>query len=515
MKKYLHPYILPLITGLYPILSLTAHNINEIKLEDTYRSFLLSFILTILIIIISSILFKDKSKAALIATFFLFFFFSYGHLYLAITNQDSIFSFLGRHRYLIAGWILAYFLVHYWVFQKLKSPNNLVSSLTFIMTILILMPSIQILTYTINNASSSEATFLEIDTTTIQDSSNKPDIYYIILDAYGRHDYLKDIFNYDNSPFLQSLEENGFYIANCSQTNYSQTKLSLATSLNINYLETFYDREIEGEIRETASINGYIENNLVRQTLKSYGYQIISLESGWGFTQYKDADYYFTKDAGFYSNGIFSQPLNQIEALFIQTSALTIIPILFPSQTSLLVPNTETPTYDHYERVLFTLDTLKIIPEIPGPKFVFAHIVSPHTPYIFDSNGNYSDEDLGFFTGYSNQAKYISLRVQDVIDEIIEKSPEPPIIIIQGDHGPLIWEESGVDARMSILNAYHLPAGGNELLYPSISPVNTFRVIFNHYFDGNYEMLEDIGYYSTYPSPQEYTINVDKNADCQ
>ena len=51
-------------------------------------------------------------------------------------------------------------------------------------------------------------------------------------------------------------------------------------------------------------------------------------------------------------------------------------------------------------------------------------------------------------------------------------------------------------ARFGILNAYYLPNGGNDLLYESISPVNSFRVIFNSYFGANYEILEDRSYYT-------------------
>ena len=45
-------------------------------------------------------------------------------------------------------------------------------------------------------------------------------------------------------------------------------------------------------------------------------------------------------------------------------------------------------------------------------------------------------------------------------------------------------------------NAYYLPNKGSDMLYKSITPVNTFRVIFNHYFKTRYELLEDKNYFS-------------------
>ena len=49
----------------------------------------------------------------------------------------------------------------------------------------------------------------------------------------------------------------------------------------------------------------------------------------------------------------------------------------------------------------------------------------------------------------------------------------------------------GKDDWRMVLNAVYLPNNGEALLYDSISPANTFRVIFNHYFDTNFDLLED------------------------
>lgn len=127
--------------------------------------------------------------------------------------------------------------------------------------------------------------------------------------------------------------------------------------------------------------------------------------------------------------------------------------------------------------------------EIEGPRFVFAHILSPHRPYVFGPT--YVDEVIG-----------ISNRVKTELDEILEESDNPPIIVIQGDHGaptrprPISeLTDTVARQRLGILNAYHLPGGGNDLLYPSITPVNTFRLILDYYFGATYDLLEDRSYY--------------------
>jgi hypothetical protein len=64
-----------------------------------------------------------------------------------------------------------------------------------------------------------------------------PDIYYIVLDAYGRQDRLREFFGYDNEPFLRELEKRGFFVARKARSNYVQTVLSLGSSLNMTYLD--------------------------------------------------------------------------------------------------------------------------------------------------------------------------------------------------------------------------------------------------------------------------------------
>jgi hypothetical protein len=153
-------------------------------------------------------------------------------------------------------------------------------------------------------------------------------------------------------------------------------------------------------------------------------------------------------------------------------------------------------------RVLSALDKLKSIPDKPGHQFVFAHLVIPHPPYSFGPNG----EAISFNDGapveerikaYTDQVLFINHEILEVVDAILSKSEPPPVIIIQGDHGPLPDIAFSGDEKMPILNAYYLPGTeAQKNLYPSITPVNTFRVILNSYFDQNLPLLNDVSYYA-------------------
>lgn len=130
-----------------------------------------------------------------------------------------------------------------------------------------------------------------------------------------------------------------------------------------------------------------------------------------------------------------------------------------------------------------TLEHLAHLPRTTDPRFVFAHLMTPHSPIILDQHGQPVDPDNYYDPEYYvGQLIYTNEQIKNVIDGILANSNTEPIIILQSDHGPRWtsdWEK--------VLNAYYLPGDGTDLLHPSISPVDSFRVILNHYFDAGFE----------------------------
>jgi hypothetical protein len=161
---------------------------------------------------------------------------------------------------------------------------------------------------------------------------------------------------------------------------------------------------------------------------------------------------------------------------------------------------------------LYKLNELKNIAEKPaGGKFVFAHIVSPHWPHVFGPNGESVHEKPDSISGYRNQVIFLNKQIVPILQEILAKSQTPPIIILQGDHGSVI---ESPERRMAILNAYYLPEDGRQALYGNISPVNTFRVIFNEVFGDNQPLLEDRAFYSSYELPHNYQMVPNDKSAC-
>ncbi|MEN6409616.1 MAG: hypothetical protein ABFD44_07895, partial [Anaerolineaceae bacterium] len=107
--------------------------------------------------------------------------------------------------------------------------------------------------------------------------------------------------------------------------------------------------------------------------------------------------------------------------------------------------------------------------------------------------------------GYTNQVQFLNNRLVGILQTILKDSKNPPIIVLMGDHG-LKNANRGL-----ILNAIYLPGGKTDALYSSISPVNSFRVIFNEYFGTNYDYLPDM---TGNGDTGEYAIQSDPLAEC-
>jgi hypothetical protein len=342
--------------------------------------------------------------------------------------------------------------------------------------------------------------------TTTAQSTHCPDIYYIILDGYARSDVMFDLFGFDNEPFLKHLECKGFYVARQSTANYCQTPLSLSSALNAVYLNGL----IPPTSHDLSQLGDWISHGAVVKTLQELGYRFVTFATGFAETDHPEADIYLAP----------SPYLSPFHHLLVSRTAL-----------AWLLPNPG--LRDGYiaarERTTFLLATVPRIARWRQSTFTFAHVVAPHPPFIFGSNGEdvspherlyyltdgelfrdyYGASDY-YATGYRNQAMFLTKQVELMIDGILANSAEPPLIILQSDHGSgLRLDTKSVDRtdlheRMSILNAYYVPARVSADLYQSISPVNSFRVIFNAYFGAKLGLLPDRSYYSSWDDPFQF-----------
>jgi hypothetical protein len=356
------------------------------------------------------------------------------------------------------------------------------------------------------------------------------DIFYIILDAYGRQDVLLDLYAYDNTPFLAALEARGFEIGERSTSNYIQTALSLASSLNVDYLDEVLRQRSQSMTSKT--LIDLIWHSRVRRQLQDAGYTMVAFRTAFPYTSVEDAEMFLFPEgqADEEEGSSAATRAGAFEVLLFEYGAGRILLDFSPAAQEAVRQYAYKPLYDeHRARVLFTLGSLEQISQLPGRHFVFAHVVSPHPPFVFDAEGNpltpnypFSFADGSHFRrysastrqdyidGYREQLRYLNGVVLATIDEVLAASDRQPIIIIQGDHGPgayLEWDaimESNLQERSGILNAFLLPGAPPDAVYPTISPVNAFRMVLSLYFGADLPPLPDCTYFSSVAEPDQF-----------
>ena len=482
--RALHPFLF----AAFPVLFLYSHNVEQVSATVIPLPLILILVGTVVLYAVFWLMLRNGLKAGLVTTLFIVLFFVYGHVADVVLGVKIGNLVIGRARYLLLFWALL-FLAGSWRIIKVSSDlHGITGFLNKMSVVLIAIPLV----------------FAVLSPPTIhvdvpappkpsKEIENPPNIYYIILDAYARADILKEYFDYDNSSFLKALRERGFYIAERSTSNYYWSHMSTASALNLMYLDEVVAQMSE-KSKKNQSILEILRHNNAAKFLKQYGYQFVAFSTGCENLEISNADIYASAPL----------VLSEFQNLLLN---MTAIPILLEKLTQY--------QYNaHRKRILYTFDYLPEMTKLETPVLVFAHIVAPHPPFVFGRNGEWIHNDhvwsmadadqfledrslKTYIQGYTDQLTFINKKVLETVDNILELSDIPPVIILQADHGSrsqMVFddlEKTDMKEAMSIFNAYHLPSDGDSLLYDNISPVNSFRVVFNHYFGASYPLLKD------------------------
>jgi hypothetical protein len=482
----------PFVFSIYPVLALLAENTGEVKFEAGWRPLLICILAASILILFLRLLLRNWQRAAFLSTLWMILFFSYGHIHNLLTEKLEKLDFT---RWLLLAWLILAILAVVWAIKK--SPSfalalNVIALGLVVTSLTQISPGLG--PRSVHYVAAKGAP--DGDLTLPQ---NPPDIYYFILDMYTRADLLKSAFDYDNSGFISALEERGFYVAQCSQSNFTRTEISVTSSLNLSYLQ-----DLDPKFKDRTSIArrhlwDVLKHNAVRYELESIGYKTISFANGFPWSELDDVDVFFTPPP-------FSSGMTEFETLFLQTTFARTL------QDFGWLDLDEISGQNFRDRDKLVFSSMKAVAKMQGPKFVYVHLILPHPPFVFGPNGEptnpadfWNEQKLypgvKFKIGYTNQVTFLNRKILEAVDTIISESETPPLIILQGDHGP--WLQPNPQ-HFFILNAYHLPGHKTEL-YPTISPVNSFRLIFNDYFGGRYDMLKDITYFSPVPKLYDFS----------
>jgi len=478
----------PLVLAALPVIIWYSENAREAFLSEVMGTLVVSLLATAVVTAITRILIKDDVKAVAVVYVLLLVFFSYGvarnilefRLELSIGG-----AMIGQEPYLskllIVGGIVA-------IAGVLFYRGNLAPlvKLGMLMALALLVFNVG-RTAVENNVSPETVVIDGKSPSEIQfdpaDRNNLPDIYYIMVDAYSRADHIQENFGYDNTGFIDSLMNKGFFVPPETASNYSHTWVSTAAALSLRYMQPDDD--------EISLVNEVT----VVQALKTLDYKHVHIQSGRGITKRNSrADVELIDES----------PKHLLINEF--SSAILDWTLVAPLADDIGVQINDPFIANKASAFRKSIDWLQGVAEIPEPTFTFSHLYPLHTPYVFLKDGSVRPNATvppGSESGrelYVEALIYTNRILEETVDKILADSETEPIIVIQGDHSAwgMPWslhiEKEQVTSRTAVLNAIYLPEGCRTGLYPTMTPVNTFRTVFNSCLGTSLEILPDISY---------------------
>ncbi len=479
----LHPFFLSAAA----VLGLHWQNADESSLGAVALPLLSIVAIVFGGLLISRLFVRDRFKAGLLLSLLASMVLGYGRVLFLLSgsfNPPRGLIFLGL-------WILFFILMGYILLARTRNAANLNAALNLAFGVVLIITVGGIALHELRTDTSPLVVPWKLEKPLAERAvlkTPKRDVYYLVFDRYARADMLQQEFDFDNNIFLASLEQLGFYVGSKSYANYPRTAHSLASSLNLNYLD-FLTHQYGPRSGNWNPLSELIEKNEVLRFFQDLDYRTIHLGSWWEPTR---------------SNRLADHNVN-VGRLGEFSNALIKTSILYPLGIA-------TGLYDErhlqWQRIHHQFDQLRVVASDPKPTFTFGHFLVPHPPFVFDRDGNFipqkSSAARSKRDAYVEQLIFVNAMILKLVEGLRSQSIQP-IIILQADEGPFpehyLNREEAFDGhtaptselrlKMGILNAYSFPDFEYSLLRPSITPVNSFRIVLNHYFGTKLGPLPD------------------------
>ncbi len=479
----------PVLFAIYPALFLYAQNVGEVAARDVIGPLLVLAAGALVALVLLSLPFRDARRAAIVVS----------AVAIAATSYGFVDRVLPRQIPGVAqqvGWVLVILVAIVVAIRIRRWLGTVTTALNSISAILVVLTLVTIVPFLLGTIGSTPATTSSSPTggaATPVAATGGRDIYYIILDRYGSARSLSEEYGITDNDFYGWLADRGFTVAADSHANYVKTPLSIASTLRMDFLDDIVAR-MGKDSGDHQPIFDIFQDHPVGRFLKSRGYRYVHIGS----------TYQPTKVSGLADENLHAGTVSDFDTALYDLSALPAI----GRRLGWLSSDPKRERQRSY--ALYEFDALERVRSEPGPKFVFAHILMPHPPYVFTADGTYAPKTTianGPAT-YATQLAYTNTRMKAIIEPLLAlPEAERPIIIVQGDEGPFPkrynvdttnfdWSTATteeLEMKYGILNAMYLPGlpPGKQLPYPTISSVNTFRLLFDDYFEQDLPLLPD------------------------
>ena len=471
----------PLLFAAYAVLFLFAENVAEVGLRDAVPPLGRSMIGAGLGLAVCGLLYRDLRRGGLVASALVAAFFGYGHV-AGMLEPDT-----GRE-FQLAGWaaLVGIVAILAWRLSAARVAS-LTLALDAIAGALGLITVVQVVPPTLDAMARASA---PLPDRPVADPSD-PDIWFLVFDRYGSGDSIRLLTGVDND-LPAFLENRGFGVAHDARANYGRTAMSLASTLRLDYLDDLVAKLGAGST-DVAPLNAMLQDHAVGRALRERGYRIYQLGS------------WFTPTATSEIADTVLEPGRETD-FEVLLRGTTMLPLADELITRPAIVHSDN---QHREFALFQFRELERLRAEPGPKLVFAHILLPHPPYVFDEDGAYPSEAERArpeAERYATQLAWTNKRIREAVDQLLDTPADRrPVIVLAADEGPyppgyrgdqgdIDWDTASGEAlriKYGILQAIHLPDDVEQAIPSTLSPVNTFRLILSRLFGADLPLLPD------------------------
>jgi hypothetical protein len=470
----------PLLFAAYAVLFLYSANLDRVLPVDAIAPLARVVAVTAVLTAGLALLLRDIRKGAIVATAIVVAYFGFGHVagFLAGSGISDAAQ--------LTAWVVMVAATLIFALRATARVPQATFGLNVVALVLVGVAAATVVPYEISRSGRepiTHATTVRAATTV----ATERDIYFLVFDRYGSADALKQRFDITDNDLYAWLKGRGFQVPANSHANYRATDFSLAATLNMRLLDDL-TRDVGPVSSDRTPAQDMIQHHEVGRFLKTQGYRYYQIGSWFGPTRsIAIADENL-------SYGVASEFETVLDDLTIMRAIDRVRGVVSPEPTD---------RDRHREGTLFGLRQLRRVATAPGPKFVFAHILLPHDPYVFKSDGSALTEAEAKATPerklYADHLAFANAQIKDIVGYLLAGPEETrPIVIIEGDEGPLMCQ--AVDCvkntpqylriRLGNLVAMYLP-GIDAQLADTFTSVNTFRLVFREYFRADLEPLPD------------------------
>lgn len=469
-------YLLPVFFVLHGF----RENYDFVPVSDAMLLVILYIVASLLFLLLFWLFYKNWLKSALASAVIMSIHFFFGSIQDGLRNAFPN-LFLSRYIFIVPVILFVMVLLLILLRRRKSSLQRLSFYLSSLFLILILIDGILLLTE-IRNKSGAKTDLPSIFTPCPE--CNKPDVYVIIADEYAGNTELKDLFHFDDSSFLSQLDQRGFHTIPHSASNYNYTPYSIASTLNMDYLNL----ERTGAKPLLAYTYETIGENKFLRFFQHHGYQFynLSLSDFKGYPSHATATFLPVKTKLITSQTFLSRVEKELRFHLVTDLA---------SQRE--IKKTVYDNRDNNQKLSALLEETARVKSV-RPKFVLTHLMMPHYPYYYDRNGNQFPFDSIIEGNQVNRVHYVeylqysNTKLLSMIDVILNNAKSPPIIVLMGDHGFRHFTEA-IDPKYYFINLVSvlIPGKNYQAFDDSLTNVNLLRTILNTSFNQHLPYLKD------------------------